>query len=110
VAPGQAEAQENQERQLEFGAHGTPGDATQKGISRGWLLIAPAAPTPTGGVPAVLPLSPPVTLLLSGIPAACAGRELASLLFMGLWLSGGRVAPRLRKSEGCRAAWIQEDH
>jgi hypothetical protein len=93
VAPGQAGGREYQDRRLEIGAHSTLGDAARKGILQEWLPIAPAAPTPTGGVPTVLPPLLLVTLPLLGIPVACVGRELASLLFMWPWLRGGGLLP-----------------
>jgi hypothetical protein len=101
-AEWQADWQECQEGRLEVGVHGTPVDAAGRGISRRRLPKAPAAPTPAGGVPAVLLLSPPVTLRLSGIPAACAGRELASLLFMLSVDNGGEDCSQAKKD---REVW-----
>jgi len=66
-------------RWLAVGSSGAPGDAGGRGILRRWLPLAPTAPTPAGGGPAVTPPSPSGLLRLSEVPTACAGREPASL-------------------------------
>jgi len=90
------------------GAPGAPVDAWRREVSRGWLPEAPTAPTPAGGVPAVLPPSPSCPVPLSGVTTACAGREVASLYCMRCVHQveergslRGRIAPGPRRVRSC---------
>jgi len=84
---------------LVVGSSGMPGGTRGRGVSRGWPLLVPVAPTPTGGEPAVSPPSLSGLLLLSEVLTACAGREVASFVLFMLVVGGGLLPDLL--AHGC---------